>query len=96
MAQPYRKRRITWINCAKRQPNKSDEYNVVWVLEDGEYPLSTTMEYESIKKEWTDPKGNPDKVINHLILYWSHIPKPPSRIKESLWKSNDFKTWENE
>lgn len=74
-----------WIDCKKRQPKLGDEYNVVWSLGDGQYPLTTTMEWDAIKKQWIDVmgcKGNK----NDCVLYWSALPKPPKGMDKKIWK----------
>jgi len=75
-----------WIDCNKRQPKLGDEYNVVWNLDDGEYPTSTTMEWDAIKKRWIDVAGGLRADKTDQILYWSQIPKPPKGINKKIWK----------
>lgn len=78
-----------WINCNKIQPKKGNEYLVVWVLDDGDYPVTTCMDYDAIKKIWVDRVTGADKTKE--ILYWRDMPKPPKGIKKHLY-ANESKT----
>lgn len=75
----------TWIDSKKRKPKLTDEYNVVWILDDNEYPTSTTMEWNSQKKQWIDILGSNTVIENSKIIYWQSIPKAPKGIPKELW-----------
>lgn len=76
---------MKWIS-AKRTPKKEGEYLVVWNLQDNQYPVTTCMDWDSIEKEWTDPRASDHPLSDQdSILYWAHLPKPPARIKKSIW-----------
>lgn len=63
-----------WISVKDRLPELGEEYNVVWDLKDGGEPLTTTVEWDSIRKIWFDetyPDGYKD------ILFWQPLPPPP-------------------
>lgn len=64
----------SWISIEKELPEFTDEYNVVWDLQDGGEPLTTTMEYDSINKKWIDIINN--RIECFTVLYWQKLPKP--------------------
>ena len=67
-----------WIDVKDFLPELGDEYNVVYDLEDGEPPLTTTMEFDAINKKWLDVIGaGIDKT--DVILFWKPLPKPPTK-----------------
>jgi hypothetical protein len=69
-----------WISVEDRLPELGDEYNVVYDLEDGEPPLTTTMEFNAINKTWIDVIGaRTDKT--DVILFWKPLPSPPIQTK---------------
>lgn len=70
----------------KRSPKWGDEYLVVYVLDDGGYPLTTMMDFDAKEKKWTDPKGVPDADMTDKILLWSPLPKAPRGIPKKLWQ----------
>ncbi len=75
-----------WIEFNKRKPKKGGEYNVVWNIGDGKYPIVTTMDYDAITKKWTDVICNNMPVKDKIVLYWAKLPKPPKGIKKSVYK----------
>jgi len=78
---------MAW-KSSKRKPKLGGEYNVVWVLDDGGYPVSTTLEYCSIKKQWTDVISNSKSIVDdNKVLFWDYIPKPPRGIKKELYQN---------
>ena len=78
-----------WIDNKKRKPRKGDEYLVVWNLSDNGYPLTSCMDWDAIKKVWTDPRSN-GMERDECILYWAKLPKPPKGIKKSIWFERDL------
>ncbi len=75
-----------WISN-KRKPKKGGEYNVVWILDDGGYPTTTTMEYNMNAPGWTDPFCDNIQIDDSKILFWAHLPKPPKGIKKSIYQT---------
>jgi hypothetical protein len=73
-----------WISVEDRLPEFGGEYNVVWNLDDNDYPVSSTMEWCSINKIWTDERtGSTD--VSSQILFWQEIAEPPKNIPKSIW-----------
>jgi hypothetical protein len=67
---------MEWISVKDRLPDIGEEYNVVWDLKDGGAPVSTTVQWDAIRKIWFDetyPDGVPD------ILFWMPLPEPPKQ-----------------
>lgn len=76
-----------WIDNTKRKPKKGDEYLVVWNLKDGYYPVTSSMDWDAIKKVWTDPRCH-DKERDEQILFWAEQPKPPRGIKKHVYDND--------
>ena len=75
---------IKWIDNKKRKPTKGDEYLVVWNLKDGDYPVVSSMDWDSYDKKWTDPRSN-NLERDEEILMWASMPKAPKGINKSIW-----------
>lgn len=76
---------IKWIDNKKRKPKKGDEYLAVWNLNDGHYPVTTSLDWDAIKKEWTDPRSDNRKKDDDVVLFWARLPRPPKGIKRSVY-----------
>lgn len=74
-----------WNDNSKIKPPIGGEYNVVWKLDDGQYPVTSSMDWDAIKKVWTDPRCN-DCEVHNDVLYWKELPEPPKFIDEKIWK----------
>lgn len=74
-----------WNDNSKIKPPTGGEYNVVWKLDDGKYPVTSSMDWDAIKKVWTDPRCN-DYERYDEVLYWKELPEPPKFIDEKIWK----------
>lgn len=61
----------------KTFPRLGDCYNVVWDMEDGGLPTTTTMEWDAINNRWRDVIGTPE--ADQIILYWQPLPPPPKQ-----------------
>lgn len=77
-----------WIDNKKRKPLKGGEYNIVWNIDDNKYPVTTSADYDSINKKWSDIK-NYNTDITNQVLYWSNIPKAPKNIPKSIWYNKE-------
>lgn len=77
-----------WISVDMKLPELSGEYNVTWDIEDGDYPVVTSMDYDSKTKIWTDPRGTGEP---ENILFWCEKPKPPANIPKEVWEIKEFK-----
>lgn len=64
-----------WISI-KQPPRRGDEYNVVWVLDDGGPPVTTTMTYHAKLNEWRDTMGTNRVVSTEEIPFWRPLPNP--------------------
>lgn len=62
-----------WIDVSV-EPEFGDEYNVVYDLQDGGIPLTTTMEYDKVEKVWKDVIGSGG--ICNTVISWQPLPKP--------------------
>ena len=75
-----------WNDCKMDgQPELGGEYNVVWVLDDNEYPVAASMDYDSKTKRWTDPRAD-GKDVTDSVIYWQELPEPPVGIPAKVWK----------
>lgn len=74
-----------WNDNSKIKPPTGGEYNVVWKLDDGKYPVTSSMDWDAIKKVWTDPRCNDCERYDE-VLYWKELPEPPKFIDEKIWK----------
>jgi len=74
-----------WTKCADKQPEFGGEYQVVWNIEDNEYPVVTCMDWDSIEKVWTDPRGVEGSSMNDVVLYWKNLDEPPTDIPKVVW-----------
>lgn len=77
-----------WVSV-ENPPELGGEYNVVWNLEDNEYPTVTTMEYDKIKNTWTDIMGA--GLTTDKVLYWTELPKPPKNIPKNIFEIKELK-----
>lgn len=75
---------VKWIENKVRRPKLGGEYLVVWNLNDNQYPLTASMDFDGLKKVWTDPRSD-NRERDEEILYWANLPKPPKGIKKSIW-----------
>jgi uncharacterized protein YeeX (DUF496 family) len=80
-----------WNINKKLKPKKGGEYQVVWNLDDNQYPVTTCMDWNSIKKVWTDPKCDNMVRTDDEILYWKELDKPPRGIKKSVYMTQEGK-----
>lgn len=77
---------IKWIDNKKRKPTKGDEYLTVWNLNDGQYPVTSSMDWDATTRTWTDPRSN-NLERDEEILFWAKMPKAPKGIDKSIWKT---------
>ena len=68
---------MTWIKCTDEQPHATDEYNVVWNLDEGMEPVVTTMEWCNVEKQWKDVAGFCDSIETDKVTHWQPLPNLP-------------------
>lgn len=72
------------ISVDNELPKLGDEYEVAYDLKDGDHPLTTSMDYDAIKKIWTDPRGTGQ--AEKCVLFWKEHTEPPKLIfKNNKW-----------
>lgn len=69
-------------------PKLGGEYQVVWNLDDNEYPLVTCMDYDMKSNIWIDPRST-DSPKNDCVLFWKELDPPPVNIPKELWFEKD-------
>jgi len=77
----------SWKRLTKScKPTIGGDYLVVWVLDDGQYPVTEQMEYSWMQDKWTDKRSERETVVSKdKILFWDYLPKPPKNINPALW-----------
>lgn len=81
---------ITSWKSLKEKPEFGDEYLVVWKLDDGEYPVVTSMDYDKIKDIWTDPRSNDTAIHPSSLIFWTNLPEAPKNIPKEVWEIKEF------
>ncbi len=71
-------------------PEFGDEYLVVWKLDDGEYPVVTSMDYDKIKDVWTDPRSHDCPIHKDSLLFWGELPEAPKDIPKELFEIKEL------
>lgn len=74
--------KTNWIDI-KIPPKISQEYLVVWNLNDGEHPVVTTMNYDVKNDVWYKLEIDSDEKSD--LLYYAEPPAPPI-IPKVLWE----------
>ena len=71
---------IKWNSCSEGQPEIGDGYLVVWDITDGRPPVVSSFDWDCVSEVWSDPRNN-NMPMNHAVLMWAELPKPPKEIK---------------
>lgn len=73
--------KMNWINIKDKLPSMNEEYLVVWDLDDNQHPVVTSMDFDTKRKCFTDPRGTNTPMEEDKILFWMELPEPPKLAK---------------
>lgn len=74
-----------WVSV-ETPPKLSGEYLVTYNLEDNQYPLVTSMDYDCQQKTWSDPRGTNEP--QDSVLCWKEQPEAKQGIPKEVWFEN--------